>query len=110
MSKSKDKKNKRINGNKRYTPTRKEWLCTVLNQTFVLSFIHIVDEVITTSFRPCPNDSDTIVINVIYSKGSDRDARKALTQTAKKVAKETAKNYGWDKWLKIRVESEMIEE
>ena len=107
---SKDEKTERIGGNELYTPTKQEWLCTVLNQTFVMSFILIVDEMITTSYRPCPNDTDTIVINVIYSENSDRDTRKTLTNTAKKIARETAKNFGWDTWLKIRVESEMFEE
>ncbi len=107
---SRDEKTERIGGNELYTPTKQEWLCTVLNQTFVMSFILIVDEMITTSYRPCPNDTDTIVINVIYSENSDRDTRKALMKTAKKIARETAKNFGWDTWLKIRVESEVFEE
>ena len=108
MSKENNKE-KRTGGNILYTPTRQEWLCTVLNQTSPFQLVIIEDDAMTIQYLPSPNDTDTILIRQGYTDGVPKEEVKKLLKVAKSIANDTAKNFGWDTWLKIETESEMID-
>ena len=108
MSK-KNKKEKRTGGNKLYTPTRQEWLCTVLNQTSPFKLVIIEGDAMTIQYLPSPNDTDTILIRQGYTDGVPKSEVKKLLKMAKNIANDAAKNFGWDTWVKIETESEMID-
>ena len=86
-------------GFEEYTPSRLEWLVTVLN-----SIIHYInDDQIEFIFR-FGNDGNTIVMRMTHPADLSPEKVKENADIGKDFAMDLAKNYRWDSWLKIQVE------
>ena len=87
-----------------YTPTKIEWLALAVNSQlrqdasgdspFFLSVVQV--------------DHETLLIFVRYYSTVNREIMNSTINTAREVIMITAKSYGWDKWVKIREQIEML--
>ena len=85
-------------GAEAYTPTRIEWLTTVLQAT-------LRKDMTTDSkylVQIVNKDPETIVLFVRHLPTVNKKAMDIQLNTAREVIKMFAKSYGWDKWLKVQ--------
>ncbi len=86
-----------------YTPTEIEWLALTmragLRQEVSADHPYSLDIV--------PVDHETLLIVVRYQPNVNREMMNRTIDTAREAIRSTAKNYGWDKWVKIRESVEM---
>jgi hypothetical protein len=75
-----------------------DWLTTTLQASLRDEALH------TDGFRLqiISTDPETVVIYVRYMPDANQRAMKMSIQTAHKFIDDTAKNYGWDKWVKVQ--------
>lgn len=90
-------------GAERYTPTRIEWLTTVLQASLRADKIQEEGFVLVITSP----DSETILIYVRYVPEVNRQVMNIGIEAAREVIKITAKSYGWDKWLKVKEDIRM---
>lgn len=87
-----------------FTPTRIDWLTTTLQASLR------DDELRTTGFSldiTSPNP-ETILIYVRYLPGVNREVMNMYIDSARRVIQITAKSYGWDEWLKVREDVQLV--
>lgn len=81
-----------------YTPTEIEWLALTmrasLRQDASTDYPYSLDIILV--------DHETLLIAVRYHPTVNREIMNRTIDTAREVIMSTAKNYGWDKWVKIR--------
>ena len=87
-----------------YTPTKIEWLALAVNSQlrqdasadspFFLSVVQV--------------DHETLLIFVRYYPTVNREIMQSTINTAREEIMITARSYGWDKWVKIREQVEML--
>jgi hypothetical protein len=86
-----------------YTPTEGEWLALVtragLRREATLDRPYSLDIVLA--------DAQTVQIVVRHAPTIDRETLNTIIQTAREAIRNTARSYGWDKWIKIRETVEM---
>ena len=90
-------------GAERYTPTRIDWLTTVLQASLRADKLQ-EDGFFLQITSP---DSETILIFVICLPTVNRESMNITIEAAREVIKITAKSYGWDKWLKVEEDIRM---
>ena len=90
-------------GNKPYTPTRREWLCTLMNTARNVEAGKFEKDMIGVSFVFESHElkPNTIVINVQYTEATSVEVLMKLISIQRELLMTRAKIYGWDKWLKI---------
>jgi hypothetical protein len=93
-------------GDKPYTPTRREWIALELNATLHQSMS--LEEKFSLEFVPPRYEEDTIVIFVWYLPTVDRQIMNLRIEAAKQSIAIEAKARGWS-WLKVREQVEMKE-
>ena len=54
------------------------------------------------------SQSDTISIVMRYSPDVNRDGINVMVDTERKMVQQIVKNYGWDKWVKIREDVKVL--
>lgn len=95
-----------LQGKQPYTPSRLEWLAVELNVNMRISFLggnhHSLDLVPIEA-------EDAILIYVRYSPNVNREEMNKNIDTARKVIQLRAKKHGWDGWVKIKEDIEMVE-
>ncbi|MGC3976115.1 MAG: hypothetical protein QM771_17270 [Nitrospira sp.] len=86
-----------------YTPTEGEWLALVtragLRREATPDRPYSIDIVLA--------DPQTLQILVRHASTMDREQLKKAIEGARETIRNTAKSYGWDKWVKIRETVEM---
>jgi hypothetical protein len=91
-------------GAEKYTPTRIDWLTTTLQA-------NLRDERLDTdgyNLQITASDPDTILIFVRHFPTVNREAMNSNIDTARRVIQITAKSYGWDGWLKVREDVQLL--
>ena len=87
-----------------YTPTEGEWLALVtragLRRESTPDRPYSLDIVLA--------DPQTLQIVVRHTPALDRDALNKAIESAKDSIRQTARGYGWDKWVKIRETVEVV--
>ena len=89
-----------------YTPTRIDWLTTVLQASLRTEMLH-EDGYLLQITSP---DSETILIYVRYLPTVNREVMNTIIEGAREVIRITAKSYGWDKWLKVKEDIRMAKD
>jgi len=93
-------------GSRPFTPTRIDWLTTRLQAS-------LRDDSLQTGgfyLNITSSDPETVVINVRYSSEVNRKAMNISIDAARQVVELTAKEYGWEKWLKVREDVQLLKE
>ncbi len=90
-------------GSTPYIPSRLEWFAMEMN---VNSSTDFGDDGITMKFVGLEKTNE-ILIFVRYLPKADREILNTRINYARKLIKIIAKNYGWDKWLKIKEDVKM---
>jgi hypothetical protein len=93
-------------GSQPFTPTRIDWLTTTLQAS-------LRDESLQTGgfdLQITSSDPETVVIYVRYSTDVNRKAMNISMDAARKVIELTAKRYGWEKWVKVREDVQLLKE
>lgn len=86
-----------------YTPTRIEWLATVLQAQLRQD----ITEESRFHLEIVNSDHETILIFVRYLPNVNREVMNTTIQTVREVTMIAAKGYGWDSWVKIREDVQM---
>lgn len=86
-----------------YTPTRIDWLTTVLQAQLRQDFS---GENRFQLLIASP-DHETVLIYVRYLPNVNREVMNLAIQGARDVINVTARGYGWSQWVKIREDVEM---
>ena len=94
-----------LQGDKPYIPSRIEWLAVELNAMYRTDMTSETNFMLT--FMPLLKE-DTILIFVTHTEYVDYAAMSIAIDTARKLAREIAKDHGWDSWVKIRENVEMV--
>lgn len=81
-----------------FTPTRIEWLTTVLQASLRVDLTE-ENKFLLQIANP---DSQTILIYVRYLPDVNREVMNMTIESSREVIKITAKSYGWDNWVKAR--------
>jgi hypothetical protein len=92
-------------GDKPYTPTRREWIEMELNANW---HPDLTADKFNMVFVSPKNEVDTIVIFVNYLPTVERQIMKERIEAVKKAIATETKYRGWS-WLKIREQVEMYE-
>ncbi len=95
----------KLEGWKPYTPTRLEWLAVDLNATRGVRLT--LEEGFAVRFDPIEKE-DCILISVLHFPTVNRKAMNTEIEWSRKIILTTAKRYGWDKWLKIKEDIQMV--
>src|SRR6266849_77396 len=93
-------------GSQPFTPTRIDWLTTRLQAS-------LRDDSLQTGgfdLQITSSDPETVVICVRYSPEVNRKAMNISIDAARQVVELTAKEYGWEKWLKVREDVQLLKE
>ena len=93
-------------GSRPFTPTRIDWLTTRLQAS-------LRDDSLQTGgfyLNITSSDPETVVINVRYSSEVNRKAMNISIDAARQVVQLTAKEYGWEKWVKVREDVQLLKE
>lgn len=93
-------------GMKPYTPTRLEWLAVELNASNRTDAYGL--EGYALSFIPLEKEN-TILIYVLYSEYTNRQAMNIGIKAAHEVIESNLKSRGWDSWIKVRERIEMVD-
>ncbi len=88
-----------------YTPSRIEWLATVLQAN--LRTERLTEDGFTLNI--VMQDQETISIYVRYLPTVNREIMNIGIESARYVIQITAKSYGWDKWLKVKENIQMYQ-
>ncbi len=87
-----------------YTPSRLEWLTTLLN-----SFVQFTNSRLGSSvnylYLP-QNDGKTIVLYVRHVSDMDEERVTDLGNKGKELALDMARSYKWDSWLNVEIRFE----
>ena len=87
-----------------FTPTRIDWLTTRLQAS-------LRDDSLQTGgfyLQISSHDSETVLIVVRYWPNVNREAMNVAIDAARQVTQLAAKEYGWDKWVKIREDVQLV--
>jgi hypothetical protein len=87
-----------------YIPTRIDWLTTVLQASLRTERLQEDGYNLQITYL----DSETVLIYVRYLPTVNREIMNNGIETAREVIQITAKGYGWDKWLKVREDIQMV--
>ena len=87
-------------GFEEYTPSRLEWLTTLLNS--MLQFVNSSESRISYLYLP-GDDGKTIVLYVRSPSNMDQEQVKKVTNTVNELAIKMARSYKWESWLDIDV-------
>ena len=82
-----------------YTPTRLEWLALQLNAQ---ARLFEDDARVATMFKSQP--PNTIVVWVGHGSKVSFERAKNAAEYGAEVAKNMAKNFGWDAWVRVKCE------
>lgn len=85
-------------GAEAFTPTRMEWLSTVLQATLRKDMTADSKFLVQIVIK----DPETIVLFVRHLPTVNKRAMDIQLNAAREVIKINAKAYGWDKWLKVQ--------
>ena len=91
-------------GYQRYTPTRVEWVALVSNDALQQR----MTEEMPFSLNVVAIDHETLLISVDYMPSVSRELMNDTIENARQVIMIRAKNYGWEKWVKIKERVEMV--
>lgn len=94
-------------GMKPYTPTRLEWFALELNANYRTEMNDL--EGYMLSFVPLEKEN-TILIYVGYNKQTRRELMNRGIDNARKIIEKAARNRGWNSWLKVREEVELLDQ
>lgn len=94
-------------GMKPYTATRLEWLALELNAYYRTEMNDLEGYMLT--FVPLEKDN-TILIYVGYNKQTRRELMNRGIDNARKMVEKVARSKGWNSWLKIREEVELLDQ
>ena len=87
-------------GLERYTPTRLEWMSTLLNILFQKD--NIEEDRFTVYYAP-GSKGNSIRILVNSFSGVDKEKRDESIESAKKFVEAVASDYGWDSWVEVEI-------
>ncbi len=87
-----------------YIPSRIEWLTLLLNS----QLRHTMTTEYPYNLEIINTNQETLLIFVVYGPNMDRRIMNNAIDTAREVIQITVKNYGWDNWVKIKEQIEMI--
>ena len=85
-------------GSQPFTPSRIDWLTTTLQASLRAD----ATETDGYDLEITSPDPETILIYVRYLPTVNRQVMNIALDATRKVIDITAKNYGWDSWLKVR--------
>ena len=97
-------------GFEEYTPSRLEWLTTLLN-----SYVHFSNSNVGTTFANVNyiylpgSDGKTIIGYVKHLSSMDEELVKELGNKAKELAIHMAASYKWDSWLNVEIKFEPVD-
>lgn len=93
-------------GMKPYIPTRLEWLPLELNANYMQDINEL--EGYMLGFVALDTEN-TILIVVSYTKQTNRELMNIGIDHARKLVEKEARSRGWDSWLKIREELNLLD-
>ena len=93
-------------GFEEYTPSRLEWLTTLLNS--IIQFINSSESSISYLYLP-EGDGKTIVLFVKYPSNMDQEQVELATNRVNELATNMARSYKWESWLNIEVRFDPID-
>ena len=97
---------KKAPGFEEYTPSRLEWLTTLLNS--IIQFVNSSNNSIRYLYLP-DNDGKTIGMYVQYPSNMDREEVKKFANKANELAIKMAKSYKWESWLNIEIRLDPVD-
>ncbi|MGF6664814.1 hypothetical protein QF000_006482 [Paraburkholderia atlantica] len=86
-----------------YTPTRIEWLATVLQADLRTEAIADDGYLLQITY----SDPETILIYVRYLPTVKREVMNVTIDGARRVIAITVRSYGWDSWVKVKEDIQM---
>ncbi len=92
----------RAPGFEEYTPSRLEWLATMLNSFLPYTNVPLT-RTLNMVFVP-GGDGKTLILRVRYSKETDSKTVQQYIENGKLSVKEFAAIYKWDSWIQIEVQ------
>ena len=93
-------------GSRPFTPTRIDWLTTRLQAS-------LRDDSLQTGgfyLNITSSEPETIVIRVDYLPTVNREAMNISIDSTRQVIAVVAKVYGWEKWVKVREDVQLLKE
>ena len=87
-------------GFEEYTPSRLEWLTTLLNS--IIQFVNADNNSISYLYLP-EDDGKTIVLHVRHPSNMDQEQVKKFANKANELAVTMARSYKWESWLNIEI-------
>lgn len=87
-----------------FTPTRIDWLTTTLQASLRTENLQ-TDGFLLQITSP---DPETILIYVRYMPTVNREVMNTNIDAARKVIQITARSYGWDTWLRVREDIQLV--
>ena len=94
-------------GQKRYEPTRLEWLTVELNSKFRVPMS--AQKQYSILFTTVHDRNDTIVIWADHYPNADREMMNRDVDSKRKIAQMVAKGRGWDGWLNVVEKVNLLE-
>ena len=94
-------------GFEEYTPSRLEWLTTLLNS--MLQFVNSSESRIRYLYLPGDNGK-TIALYVQYPSSMDQEHVKEATNKVNELAINMARSYKWASWIDIDVRYDPVDE
>lgn len=95
-------------GFEEYTPSRLEWLVTMLN-SHVQYINTIPDQPAIYLFMVGGNDGNTIIMRMRHFADIPPESVEGFADGGRNFAISVAKSYKWDSWLEIQTQLEPIE-
>ena len=93
-------------GFEEYTPSRLEWLTTLLNS--IIQFINSSGGSISYLCLP-GDDGKTIIFHVRHPSNMDQERLINAADKVKELALSMARSYKWESWLEIKIEFDPID-
>lgn len=93
-------------GFEEYTPSRLEWLTTLLNS--IIQFVDSSESSINYLFLPGDNGK-TIALYVKYPSNMDQEQVENAADKVNELAITMARSYKWESWLDIEVKFDPID-
>ena len=93
-----------MSGNEKYTPTRLEWLSTMINSIVPSSTLY--DEGIDFVCLPSETDPNILNIRIRHYSDSNKEQIDAYVESIKELIYAYVKGYQWDSWFEL---AEVIE-